>query len=230
MAALRYYLLLLLAITPITQADTSLRLHVSSFGAGAEIAYSFSPKRAIRIGALYGDFEIDVEGDNNNGVEGDELSYKSDIELRNGYLFHDWHPWGGWFRLSSGILVNNSKAKIITRCEENSPIPLFTNCEFGNSRFAPAVLGDIITNIDFEPINPYLGIGWSRATGKGWYVSADLGVAYLSDVNVDMRSTGSCNDNAQCRAEINEEKREVERELEELNLLPIALIAVNYRF
>ncbi len=229
--SIRYaYPLLFLIASTLSQADVALRIQASSIGAGGEIAYGFSPHWAVRAGALYGSVKIDFEGDNNNGIEGDELSYKSDIDLRNGYLIGDWHPWGKWFRVSSGLLINNSKAKIITRCEENSPIPGTTNCEFGRSRFAPAVLGDIITNIDFEPLSPYLGIGWSRATGSGFSFSADLGIAYLGDANVRIRSTGSCNDNEQCRNEVKEEKREVEKELDELNLLPIAMMAVSYRF
>lgn len=222
--------LLCLAVSTPALADTSLRLQASTIGGGAELGYSFSPQFGIRGGALYGSFKLDFEGDDNNGIEGDELSYKSDVDLRNAYVLTDWHPSGKRFRVSAGILINNSSARVITRCEENSPIPGTTNCEFGNSRFSPAILGDVITNIDFEPVSPYLGIGWSRATGQGFHFSADFGVAYLGDANVKIRSTGSCNTNQQCREEVAAEQREVENELDDLNLLPIAMLALSYRF
>lgn len=211
-------------------SDTALRVQASTIGVGAELAYGFSPYFSLRGGALYGDIKLDFEGENNNGVEGDELSYKSRIDLRNTYLFADWHPSGKRFRVSAGLLLNNSSAKVITRCEENSPIPGTTSCEFGNSRFSPAVLGEIITNIDFEPLSPYAGIGWSRATGQGFHFSADLGVAYLGDAKVDIRSTGSCSTNQQCREQIEKEKGEVRKELQDIKLLPIAMIALSYQF
>ena len=211
-------------------AETSLRLQASTIGAGAELGYSFSPYVSVRGGLLYGSFKFDIDGENNNGIDGDELSYKSDVDLRNAYVFTNWHPSGKWFHLSAGVLINNSSANVITRCEENSLVPGTTSCEFGNSRFSPAILGDVITNIDFEPVSPYVGIGWSRSTGKGFHFSADLGVAYLGDAKVEIRSTGSCNNNQQCRDEIAAEQREVKNELDDFNLLPVAMLALSYQF
>ncbi len=183
-----------------------------------------------RIGNLHGDLDIDFKGENNNGIEGDELSYDSEISLKNFYALADWHPKGKLFRITGGLILNNSDAHIVTRCEANSPIPSSTNCEFGIARFSPAVLGEIHTDIDFSPLAPYLGIGWSRRVEHGFNWAVDLGLAYVGEANVNIRSTGSCDQSEECRAQIEQEENEVKKELEDVELLPLIKLALAYRF
>ncbi|MDX1504375.1 MAG: hypothetical protein R3221_01580 [Spongiibacter sp.] len=219
-----------LLISHNSYADVGIGVTASTVGAGLEVSYGFSDYWSARLGGLVGDIDIDFGGEDNNGIEGDELTYDANIEFRNAYLFADWHPRGKVFRLTAGTVINNTKARIVTRCEENSPIPNTTNCEFGNSRFSSAVLGDVITNISFDPLSPYIGLGWGYNNRGGFNFSADLGIAYVGDADVKMRSTGTCNDSEQCRQGIKDEQKEVKNELEDYRFLPLALISLNYQF
>lgn len=219
-----------LLLSHTAHAEIGVGVAASTAGAGLELSYGFSDYWSARVGGLFGDVNIDFSGEDNNGIEGDELTYDTRIEFRNAYIFADWHTWGKSFRLTSGLVINNTKARIVTSCEENSPIPNTSNCEFGNSRFSSAVLGDVITNISFAPLSPYLGLGWGYNNREGLNFSADLGVAYVGDANVKIRSTGSCNDSEQCRQSIRDEKDEIKNELADYRFLPVAMVSMNYQF
>ena len=140
-------------------AQITARAQISDIGLGAEVGYRWNTKWGLRVGHLRGDLDVDFEADDTNGVEGDELQYDSDVKLENTYVLADWHPWNRYFRVSGGVFLNNSHAKIITSCNAEEIIPGTASCEFGNSRFPAAILGDVTTKIDFDTLAPYLGVG-----------------------------------------------------------------------
>lgn len=211
-------------------AQVTARAQLSDIGAGVEIGYRWDQQWGLRLGFLRGELDIDFDAENNNGMEGDELDYDSDVDLENSYLLADWHPWNGRFRVSFGSFFNNSEATVITRCNNEALVPGTESCEFGNSRFSPTLLGEITTEVDFDTVAPYLGIGWGHQAKSGFALNADLGVAYIGSAHVDIRSSGSCNDNAECRRQVNEEEKEVEEELDKFRFLPIVSLGVSYRF
>jgi hypothetical protein len=219
----------LLVCAPFASAQLSIATHAASAGLGIELGYR-TPAFGVRGGNLSGNLNFDFKAEDTDGIEGDELRYDSDISLRNIYLLTDWHPYAGRFRLSAGLLFNYSDAQIVTRCEATSPLPGTASCEFGDSRFSPAVLGEIHTDIDFEPVAPYLGLGWAHKPNQQLSFTADLGVAYLGSANVKMHSTGTCNDSETCRQEIEREADEVKSELEDFKLLPVIRVGIGYSF
>ncbi len=227
---LRTIALCLLIASPATFAQWTARAQVTDIGLGAEVGYRWDNKWGVRVGHLRGDLNVDFDSEDNNGFEGDELEYDSDIDLENSYVLADWHPWNRYFRLSGGVFLNNSGATVVTRCNANALIPGTESCEFGNSRFSPAILGEVTTKVDFDSLAPYFGIGWGHRPDTGFAFNADLGVIYVGSASVDMSSSGSCNDNASCRNEIEQEEREIEEELDKYRLLPFAAIGVSYLF
>ena len=222
-------LLFLLCATP-AMAQVTARAQASAIGVGAEIGYRWDRQWGLRLGFLRGELDIDLEAEDSNGIEGDELEYDSDVDLDNSYLLVDWHPWNRRFRVSLGSFFNNSDATVITRCNNQALVPGTESCEFGNSRFSPAILGEVTTEVDFDTVAPYLGIGWGHLAASGFAFNADLGVAYIGSANVDIRSSGSCNDSAECRREVDEEEKEVQEELDKFRFLPIVTLGVSYRF
>lgn len=211
-------------------AQITARAQLSDIGAGAEIGYRWDNKWGLRLGHLLGELDLDFDADDTNGFQGDELTYESDVDLENSYLLADWHPWNRYFRVSTGLFLNNSKAKVVTRCEAQALIPGTESCEFGNSRFPAAILGDVTTKVDFDTVAPYLGIGWGHRPESGFAFNVDLGVIYLGTASVDMSSSGSCNSDDQCREQIESEEREIEKELEDYRFLPFAALGVSYLF
>lgn len=211
-------------------AQFTARAQISDIGAGAEAGYRWDSKWGLRIGFLRGTLDVDFDAEDTNGFEGDELEYDSDVDLENSYVLADWHPWNRYFRMTGGIFLNNSNATVVTRCNAQALVPGTASCEFGNSRFPAAILGDVTTKVDFDTVAPYLGVGWGHRPASGFAFNADLGVVYVGSASVEMSSSGSCNTNEQCRNEIESEEREIEDELDKYRFLPFVSLGISYLF
>lgn len=227
---LRLTAICLFFISAQAYSQITARAQLSDIGAGAELGYRWDSQWGLRVGFLYGELDLDFDSEDNNGFEGDELEYDSDVDLENSYLLADWHPWNRYFRVTTGIFLNNSNATVVTRCNAQALIPGTESCEFGNSRFSSAILGEVTTKVDFDTVAPYLGVGWGHRPESGFAFNVDLGVVYIGTASVDMTSSGSCNNNQQCRDEIESEEREIEKELEDYRFLPFASLGVSYLF
>lgn len=222
--------LLAFTISTATKAQVTTRIQATDIGYGGEIGYRWQEKWGLRGGYLVGDLEVEFDASDNNGSEGDELEYDSDIDLKNGYLLADWHPWNGLFRVSAGTFINNSDAKVVTRCNASFFVQELATCEFGNSVYSPTVLGEVTTRVDFKRYAPYIGIGWGHRAESGFAFNADLGVINIGSANVEMTSSGSCNDDAQCREQLEQEEREIEDEADKYRWLPYLALGVSYHF
>ena len=221
---------LLLSLTAAVQAQVTTRIQATDIGVGAEVGYRWESSWGIRAGYVVGDFDVEFDAEDNNGVEGDELQYDSDIDLKNGYFLADWHPWNGIFRISGGTFFNNSGATIVTRCDATFFVQQLATCEFGNSVYSPTILGEVTTKVDFEQIAPYFGLGWGHRAKSGFAVNADIGVIYVGPATVNMTSSGTCGQDPQCQEEIKKEEKEIEEELQKYQWLPFVSLGVSYQF
>ena len=84
--------------------------------------------------------------------------------------------------------------------------------------------------IDFDPISPYIGVGWGNSTKtKGWSFSVDAGILYYGDANVEMNvgcGTANCD---QLRLDVEREKQELLDELD-YKIYPVISVGVTYTF
>lgn len=226
-------LLAALALSVPAQAQWSVQAHAASTGLGGGVAYRWSEQLAARggwQGMKINDFDIDVDQDTQNS---DVLDHSGDLTLNVGHLLLDWYPRGGSFRVSAGALLNLSDVDVTSRCTAPSsgglnPIP--GDCEFGFGEFNQAELGTIQTDIEFNTFAPYAGIGWDWSINRDWQVVADLGVAYIGSPDADMTSTGTCDQNPACRAQIEREEKELEEELKDFKIYPVLSLGFRYRF
>jgi len=199
---------------------------VGTLGFGAEMTVAVSSTFAARVGYQGAQLSYDFNGPDNNNNPGDELNYSGDAALSAANLFVDWHPLKTAFRVTTGVLLNFADIETTARCQN------ILGCEFGNSVFLPAVMGDINAETTFAPVAPYLGLGWGMtpADDSHWSVVADFGVAYIGSPDVEMRSTGTCNSVPTCQAELENEEREIEEALHRLRFYPVINLGVQYRF
>lgn len=199
---------------------------IGTLGLGAELTAVVAEKFAVRAGFQGLQASYDFVGPNDNGVNGDELNYEGDITLSALNVFADWHPMTTAFRVSFGILGNFSSIDTTASC--NNAL----GCEFGNSVFLPAVMGDLEVETTLNPVAPYIGIGWGAApnTTEQWHFVADFGVAYTGSPDVEIRSNGTCNSVTACQNELRQEEQEVEDALRRLRFYPVVNLGVQYRF
>lgn len=109
-------------------------IRLSTLGAGAEGAVSFSSKLNVRGGVNIFQY--------NRGFNHDGITYKGQLNLRSGEAHLDWYPIGHTLHLSPGLLVYNGNGATATA---NVP---------GGSTFT---LGG--TTYTSDPSNPITGTG-----------------------------------------------------------------------
>jgi len=222
-----------LIIANTAQADISVTAHISTIGPGVEFGYKFTPSLGWRAGWQQFATDFDFKPEDENGVPGDELNYNGNLNLKNGSVLADWYPFQARLRLSAGLLLNNSATKLVTNCQTNTSgaAPIASNCEIGSASVPSSDIDELRIAIDFEQsIAPYLGIGWVFQPDNTWFLSSDLGFAYLGKAKVDIQSSGSCNTASTCRAQLDQEERELEHDMESLKFFPIAKLSLGYRF
>ncbi len=166
-------LLLSFAQADIGYQGTSVGIQAAIFGIGADVKGKISDNLGIR--ASFDTFSI-----NDYEVEDDTTKYNFDLKLEDWMLVGDYHPWEGSFKLSAGMIVNNSvlDGDITPNLRGQDKIEF----DFNNKHYAYSVdeLGSIQTKVDFDPIAPYVGLGWDTSFDKksGFGFTFNLGVAY----------------------------------------------------
>jgi cold shock CspA family protein len=153
---------------------------LAGVGIGAQLKYKIDSKFGVRAG-----FETisvnDVE------IEDEEVKYNFDATVQDLNLLIDWHPWEGSFRTTAGLLINNSDLDgDLTPAVANGQ-----NIEFEfegkKYKYAANELGSIHTTADFDPVAPYVGIGWDTSFNKdkGFGFTFDVGVAFTGSMKAD---------------------------------------------
>lgn len=211
---------------------------LSSTGLGVDYIYGLSPNIHLRASINGGKLSYEFEGEDNNGQQGDELQYEGDLNLFSAGGTIDWYPSAGNFRVSAGLFVVDNNARGTARCESASG-----NCEFGEDgeTFNRDQLGVVNAEVEFNPIAPYIGIGYGNPLNKaGWGFSGDIGLLIQGSADVELRSDGDCtvtggvisaaNCNAQRDAALEQEEQEIEDDVEALQAYPVVNLAVTYRF
>ncbi len=152
---------------------TSIGAQVGIFGIGGTVKSKISDTLALKAG--FDTFKL-----NDYEVEDDTTKYNFDLKLQDFTLVGDYHPWAGSFKLSGGMIINNSvlDGDITPNTRDNDRIEF----DFNNKHYSYAVseLGSIQTKVDFDPVAPYVGFGWDTSFDKleGFGFTFDLGVAY----------------------------------------------------
>lgn len=219
--------------TSVSHAELSVHAHTATNGIGAEIGYKANKSLGLRLAWQRLDVDFEFEAEDENGVPGDELNYDGNLNLKNASLFADWYPFQSSFHVTGGLLHNTSSANFLTNCDTNSgsALALSQNCEIGDSSESSGNIDEVRVRIDFEEaLAPYLGIGWNYVSKHNWSINSDLGLALLGKANADIQSSGACNNSAACRAQLDKEEQELEKDLEDLDVFPVLKIGFGYTF
>lgn len=207
-----------LALPAAADSGVSIGVTGGTLGVGLQLGIAFTPYVALR-GMVAGlDFSEDFESDS------DDLDYDGDFELRNAGVILDYHPWGGWFRVSGGAFLNDNKLEGEAECED-------FDCDFGGESDV-LVRGDKVSvEVEFNSVVPFVGVGWSGTFGdSGWQLQSDLGVLVLGDPDVDVELSGPSSSVPGVQSEAEDEAEDVEDDLEDLSVYPALMVGVSYRF
>lgn len=179
---LKLPLLILLAISLLKSSslyaqDYAASLKVSTLGVNLEAIRSITPQFNARLGFAFLSYNA------NNVSSSSDYSMNGDLKFFSISALADWFPFENSFRLTGGIVVNLNKVSVTL-----TPVKTYTD---GNVQYTPDKLGQLMADIDFNKVAPYLGIGFGNPTSgaSGLGFTFDLGTFYQGGPKVTMSAT-----------------------------------------
>ncbi|MCM8777514.1 MAG: hypothetical protein NC905_04550 [Candidatus Omnitrophica bacterium] len=182
-------------------------IKVGTPGPGIEIGMPFTPNIGGRLGLNYFTYSYDTTQE---GIE-----YDADLTLFSLGALIDWHPTGGSFRVTGGLLYNGNEVTGKAKGD----------IKIGDTEYTDV---EVKTTVDFDDISPYVGIGWDTSFGteKQWGFICDLGIIYHGAPNVTLKATGAGID----PNDVKKEKEELEDNIEDFKLYPVITLGLIYKF
>lgn len=154
--------------------------------------------------------------------------YQGDIELRSAGAYLDYFPFGGNFRLTTGLAYFGSELALAAS-GDGSGRP----ADIGGR---PVVLGPtdrIDATVKWPSVAPYIGLGFGHglASGSGFYLGIDLG-GYVGDFKSTLTVSPTLRAQLGPTADenIRREREELEDAVGDLGFVPSLQSYIGYRF
>ncbi len=186
-----------------------------TLGAGLEGTMGITETVNARVGFNYFPY-------NYTGTESG-VNYKFDLTLLSVPLLFDWHPKGSGFRVSAGAMYNGNKI-------EGSATASSGTYDINGTSYTTTDITKLSSDITFNALAPYVGIGYGNAVGKDkrWNFVLDLGVAYQGEPSVDITATGP--QAAAAETNIKAEESQLQDALDNFQWYPVIMLGVSYKF
>jgi len=196
--------------------DWAIGVKGGTLGLGGELTTDIVPGLNLRGGVQWFNLDFDAEFE--------DIDYSVDADLLNPLLLLDWYPFGGSFRLSGGVLFNQSEVDL--RATPSEPV------QIGGTTYLPSEVGTLRGRSDFNPVVPYVGIGWGNAVGRGKRLglAIDLGVAFIGSPGVNLSATGPLASDPTFRAHLAQEEEDIEDDLSDFKFYPVLSLTLYYCF
>ena len=208
------------------RAEVALGGKVGSLGLGLELTVGLSPQWNARLGANGFNYTDDRR-------RAGHLEYDATAKLRTATALLDWHPGGSGFRLSGGLVYND------TRIDGSSLVPASGNYDIGGVMVPVSLVGTLDGRIDFDRVVPYAGVGWGNAVAPGRKVGffLDAGVIFQGKGKVTLTPNipaGSPLNDPTARAVLDillrQEENDIQKDVADYTLYPVVSIGLTYRF
>ncbi len=188
-------------------------LKIGTLGVGMDIEHMFNKKFGVR-------FNING-GQITRHKTYDDIYYDAKLKLFSAGILADYHPWGGIFRITTGLYYNRNK--ITATATPTGSV------EIGNETFTNVV--DVDAKIEFNKLAPYIGIGWSSVEHNGWHFVADIGVMYSGRPKVHIKATSSDPTiQSQLDSQARIEEQNVYNDVKKYKFWPVISIGIQKRF
>ncbi len=190
-----------IALIPVLapSADSLADYEVKDFLEGESKKQRFTHRFSYR-GRVYRDSLLTKHRDSDLQHDIDTLS-----------LVSDWHPRGGDFHLSAGVVYQDAVSKVDT-----SNLSWQIPQQISNSSL-------FLSNIGEKSVSPYVGLGWVRdlSDSQRFGLNFDVGVLYQPDSSLFEEGSRATNSSA---------TNKLLRELQDLELTPAFSLGLSYNF
>jgi hypothetical protein len=210
------------APTPEANAKQPLGLgvtaRVGTLGLGVDVAKSFNPQFSGRLGFNFGSV-------NTNRTESG-VSYDAKLNLSSVQLLGDYHPFGGSFRITGGLLSQSNKFSVTGKPDGGGSYTI------DNTTYSAAQVGNLTGEYQYgNSIAPYVGIGFGQPANEGFGFNADLGVMFTGSPKVNLTASNPAfNNNSTTRAGLDRQERQTENDLKGFNVYPVLSVGLSYGF
>jgi hypothetical protein len=206
---------------PATTTGWAITPEIGTLGVGATVTKSVTPNINAKLGISGLGISADAE---ESGVK-----YDAKLNLFNVSTLLDYHPWqNSGFRLTGGLVFQDNKV------EGNAKPSNGQTIEIGDKTYTQQELQSVKAKVSFaNSVAPYLGIGWGNAVkpGRRWGFSASLGVMFAGSPKVEITPVGARADLVtEIQANIEKERKQLEGDLDSLNIYPVLSLGVSYQF
>lgn len=216
---------ILLFLTPVSfscgvgYADTgrfAISPAVTTSGPGGELITKLTSNINFRFGA-YG-LSLDLDG-----TESD-IDYDFEVDLLSFSGLVDWYVFGNSFRITGGVVVNESDVDLEAEAANS--------LEIGGTTYTSAEIASLAGNLSFHSVAPYVGIGWGNpfTSNKRWGFTVDLGVAFTGPADLDLSATGPLAADPAFLADLERERQDVEEDLDDFRFFPVLAVRFFFRF
>ncbi len=152
----------------------------------------------------------------------DEVDYDCDLDFLSTLVALDWFPFGNNFKLSGGVIFNQNE---ITLDGEPSG-----TIDIGDSTYPAAAVGTLHGKLEFEPVAPYIGLGYGNPMLGGRLTFLfNLGVVY-QPYDVTLTADGPISMIPQFRGDLAQEEEDIEDEFNQFQIYPVLDFGIAYRF
>ncbi len=197
--------------------DWAVDVHAGTLGFGVGGTIKITRNLNTRFGINTGDLGIvDVEDD--EGLNYDDPTFDFD----NTYGFVDWYPSRrSKFRFSAGIILNDntiSAGALVDTLDQ----------QVGG---VTAPVGTRVSGeVSFDDLASYAGVGWGNAFGRGgaFNFGFDLGIMFQGSPVVDLTVVDPSNTITQ--ADVEQERQDLQNEVDDIDIWPVVSFSFGYRF
>jgi hypothetical protein len=150
--------------------------------------------------------------------------YDLDLELLTLPVLLDWRPFEDSFHISTGLILNSTQVSLDGRTDGFSAV--------GATAWSTSAPGTVHGEMQFNPVVPYLGFGWTKTFGKKqrWGFTSDFGVAFLGTPRVSLEAAGPLASDPAYRSALAQEEEDLEDDLSDFRIYPIVSVSFFYRF
>jgi len=207
-------------------ADVAIGAKGGTLGLGVELTVGLGRQVNGRFG---------VSGFNySDRREASDIEYDAEARLRTAAALLDFHPGGRGFRLTGGLVWNG------TEVEGSSLPPASGFYDIGGVRVPVNLLGTLDADADFDPVVPFVGLGWGNAVGANQKVgfSFEVGAVFQGTADVELtpvlspdspiNTTPGAREALQILIE--REESDIEDDAADYDIYPVVSIGVTYRF
>lgn len=191
-------------------------LKAGTLGFGAEASWRPIEWLDLRAGGNFFDYD-------DSGAQAG-VNYDATLSLNTYYLTGNFRFPLSPFRLTAGAFSNSNEVRMVSK--DMTAFYLGDN----SLPYLPAEVGTLQSVTSFDSVSPYIGAGFDFDVLDRLGLFLDFGVLWQGDPIVTLTADGLLASDPGFLADLENERQQLEKEVEDLKAYPVVSIGFNFNF